>query len=177
MNDPRYPIGKFKQPEKISAELRKKYIKEIEEAPDQLKQAISGLSEAELDTQYRENGWTIRQVVHHIADGHMNYYIRFKLACTEIEPSIIPYNETKWAELFDAKHSDINLSLSLLEALHKRWVVFLTNLGEEQFKCTFRHPDLGLINIDQALALYTWHVQHHIAHITTWRKNRNGSKA
>jgi uncharacterized damage-inducible protein DinB len=170
MDDLRYPIGKFKQPEKISSDLRKKYIKELEEAPSQLRNAVNGLSEAELNTQYRKGGWTIRQVVHHIADGHMNYYIRFKLAATDDEPTIVTYNEARWADLFDGKNADINLSLSLLDVLHKRWIMFLNSLDESQFAKSFRHPDLGLISIDQALALYVWHVQHHIAHITTWRK-------
>jgi uncharacterized damage-inducible protein DinB len=169
MNDPRYPIGKFQGLPGYDPAARGVFIRQIEETPARLRHAINGLSEKQLDHPYREGGWTVRQVVHHLPDSHMNSYVRFKLAVTEEEPTIKPYNEAQWAELHDATTVAVEVSLALLEALHRRWVVFLRSLSEAQFSRTFKHPELGIITLDQNLALYAWHGRHHVAHITTLR--------
>jgi uncharacterized damage-inducible protein DinB len=169
MTDPRYPIGKYARPDVVSPEERAEFIRQIEEAPARLRDAVRGLSEEQLDHPYRDGGWTVRQVVHHLPDSHVNAYIRFKLAVTEEEPTIKTYEEALWAQLPDASRADIDLSLNLLEALHRRWVLFLRGLDEVQFNRTFRHPELGVMRLDQNLALYAWHGRHHVAHITTLR--------
>ncbi len=167
--DLRYPVGKFKFPEIVSAGDRNRFIDEIAGTPARLKAAVAGLSAEHLDTPYRPGGWTVRQLVHHIPESHMNSYIRYKLALTEDEPTIKPYFEDRWAELSDARTSPIEPSLALLESLHQRWVTLLRGLAEEDWKRTFRHPDLGLVRLDQNAALYAWHGRHHVAHITTLR--------
>jgi uncharacterized damage-inducible protein DinB len=172
MNDPRYPIGKFQVPPAYDPVVRAVFIQQIEEAPVRLRAAVSGLSEAQLDHPYREGGWTVRQVVHHLPDSHMNSYIRCKLAITEDEPTIKPYDEAQWATLHDAATAAAEVSLALLEALHRRWVVFLRSLSEAQLSRTFRHPELGIISVDQNLALYAWHGRHHVAHITALRDHK-----
>lgn len=169
MNDPRYPIGKFEAPLAYDPGVRATLIQQIEEAPERLRKAVDGLSEAQLDHPYREGGWTVRQVVHHLPDSHLNSYIRFKLAVTEDQPTIKPYDEVQWARLQDATSADVEVSLGLLEALHRRWVLFLRSLGEAQLSRTFRHPELGTISLNQNLALYAWHGRHHVAHITALR--------
>jgi uncharacterized damage-inducible protein DinB len=169
MNDPRYPIGKFQAPPTYDPVGRAACIRQIEEAPARLRDAVNGLSERQLDQPYREGGWTVRQVVHHLPDSHMNSYIRFKLAVTEDEPLIKPYDEAQWAKLHDATTAAVEVSLALLEALHRRWVIFLRSLSEAQLSRTFRHPELGIISLDQNLALYAWHGRHHVAHITALR--------
>ena len=169
MNDPRYPIGKFQAPPGYDPVMRAACIQQIEEAPARLRDAVHGLSDAQLGHPYREGGWTVRQVVHHLPDSHMNSYIRFKLAVTEDEPTITPYDEAQWATLHDAATVAVEVSLTLLEALHRRWVVFLRSLREAQFSRTFRHPELGIISLNQNLALYAWHGRHHVAHITALR--------
>ncbi len=169
MNDLRYPIGKFQAPPSYVPVVRATFIRQIEEAPARLREAVSGLSERQLDHPYREGGWTVRQVVHHLPDSHMNSYIRFKLAVTEDEPTIKPYDEAQWAKLHDATTGAVEVSLALLEALHHRWVLFLRSLSEAQLSRTFRHPELGMISLDQNLALYAWHGRHHVAHITALR--------
>ncbi len=169
MNDPRYPIGKFQAPPGYDPVVRATFIRQIEEAPARLREAVSGLSEQQLDHPYREGGWTVRQVVHHLPDSHMNSYIRFKLAVTEDGPTIKPYDEAQWAKLHDATTGVVEVSLALLEALHHRWVLFLRSLSEAQLSRTFRHPELGMISLDQNLALYAWHGRHHVAHITALR--------
>jgi hypothetical protein len=140
-------------------------IEEIAATPQLMRKAIEGLTERQLNTPYREGGWTVRQVVHHVADSHMNSYIRFKLALTEHEPTVKPYDEAKWAELIDAKDAPIELSLQLLEGLHRRWVILLQSLSDEDVKKQFTHPELGLVSIDKYIALYAWHGKHHVAHI------------
>jgi hypothetical protein len=167
--DLRYPIGRFKRPERLTEEQRALHIGEIEKAPAQLKAAVTGLNAAQLDTPYRPSGWTVRQLVHHVPDSHMNSYMRCRLALTEEEPTIKPYDEARWAELADAKTSPIEPSLALLENLHKRWVLLLHSLAPSEWERTFRHPELGLMRLDQNLALYGWHGRHHIAHITALR--------
>jgi len=135
-----------------------------------LKAAVAGLSAEDLDTPYRPGGWTVRQLVHHVPESHMNSYIRYKWALTEDEPTIKPYFEDRWAELSDARTCPVEPSLALLESLHQRWVTLLRGLTEEDWKRTFRHPDLGLVRLDQNAALYAWHGRHHVAHITNLRE-------
>ena len=167
--DPRYPIGKFSFPRQVADEQRRRWIDEIAAAPGNLRAAVAGMSEAQLDTPYREGGWTVRQVVHHVPDSHLNSYIRFKLALTENEPVIQPYDEALWAELPDSASTPIETSLAMLEMLHDRWVRLLKSMDDAAFSRTFRHPQLGQIRLDQNLALYAWHGKHHAAHILTAR--------
>ncbi len=168
-SDPRYPVGRFEAPASIPAADRENFIREIEALPERLRAAVSGLSDDRLDTPYREEGWTVRQVVHHVADSHMNSFIRFKLALTEPSPVIKPYDEAKWAELPDVAGLPVELSLGLLDGLHKRWVVLLRSMSEDQYQRTFLHPELGEMRLDVNLALYAWHSRHHTAHITGLR--------
>ena len=168
--DLRYPVGKFKFPETISVDDRNRFIDEIAGAPARLKAAVAGLSAEHLDTPYRPGGWTVRQLVHHVPESHMNSYMRYKWALTEDEPTIKPYFEDRWAELSDARTCPVEPSLALLESLHQRWVTLLRGLTEEDWKRTFRHPDLGLVRLDQNAALYAWHGRHHVAHITNLRE-------
>ena len=142
MSDPRFPIGKFHRPAEYTPELRAQHIAEIERAPALLRQAVTGLTEAQIDTPYRDGGWTVRQVVHHVPDSHMNSYIRFKLALTEDNPTIKPYAEDLWAELPDSK-LPVEGSLRTLELLHERWVVLLKSMDEAAWARTFRHPEMG----------------------------------
>ncbi len=165
--NPRYPIGKFSFPHSSTAEQRSLWIAEIAEAPAKLRATAEGLDTAQLDTPYRDGGWTARQVIHHLPDSHMNAYIRFKLALTEDEPAVKPYDEAAWARLGDTQSTPVETSLVLLEALHDRWARLLRMLDEAAFARTFRHPELGLIRLDQYLALYAWHGKHHVAHIAS----------
>jgi hypothetical protein len=173
MDDLRYPIGKFKYGGPPSEEQRQQFVDDIAWTPDNLRSAVNGLSPAQLDTPYRPGGWTVRQVVHHLPDSHMNSYVRFKLALTEDEPTIKPYAEDRWAELADTRATPVETSLTLLDSLHARWVTLLRSLTPEQWKRNFRHPDLGLMSLEKALAMYAWHGRHHVAHITKLRE-RNG---
>jgi uncharacterized damage-inducible protein DinB len=169
----RYPIGKFSFPSPptgITLAQRNLWIAEIAEAPSRLRAAVAGLDAAQLDTPYRPGGWTLRQVVHHVPESHMNAYIRFKLALTEDEPTIKPYDEDAWSKLPDVVPTPIETSLALLDALHLRWVTLLRLLDDAQFARTFRHPALGVIRLDGNLALYAWHGKHHTAHITSLRE-------
>ncbi len=168
MGDPRYPVGKFTWPEKITEQDRRAYIQQIEEAPAKLREAVKGLSEQQLDTPYREGGWTVRQVAHHLPDSHMNAYIRFKLALTEDQPPIKPYDQARWAELADSK-LPVEPSLLLIESLHARWTALLRAMRPEDFSRTLKHPELGLVVLDKYVALYAWHGRHHVAHITELR--------
>jgi uncharacterized damage-inducible protein DinB len=170
MADPRYPIGRFEPPTEVGEADRETFIRQIEETPARLREAVGGLTLEELETPYREGGWTIRQVVHHVPDSHLNSYVRFRLALTEDEPTIKPYMEDRWAELPDARTGPIDLSLVLLDSLHRRWVALLRSLTPEQWKRCFRHPDLGVVPLERNLALYAWHGRHHVAHITTLRE-------
>ena len=170
MNDPRYPIGKFEYQTPPTAEERQKLIDGIAQAPSRLREAIRGLSPEQLDTPYREGGWTVRQVVHHVPDSHMNAYIRFKLALTEDEPTIKPYMEDRWAKLADTTNTPPEVSLSLMESLHDRWVRLLRSIEPSDWKRTFQHPELGLMPLEKTLVLYSWHGRHHVAHITELRK-------
>src|SRR5690349_15961690 len=170
MEDLRYPIGKFALEGEITAERRQGWIGEIDSAPRELRDALRGLSDTQLDTPYRPGGWTVRQVAHHVPDSHMNAYIRFKLALTEDEPTIKPYQENLWAELADSKDTPIEVSLTLMETLHQRWTSLLRSIGGEQWRRTFRHPELGTVSLDTNVALYAWHGRHHVAHITALRE-------
>lgn len=168
--DLRYPVGKFKFPESVSLAERLQFVGEIAATPEQLRSAIQGLSDQQLDTPYRPSGWTVRQVVHHVPDSHLNSYVRFRWALTEDEPAIKTYHEDRWAELPDARTAPVEVSLRLLECLHARWVGLLRSLTDQDWKRTFRHPDLGLISLEKNAALYAWHGRHHVAHITALRK-------
>jgi hypothetical protein len=170
MQDPRYPVGPFVPPTAFGPGLRAGFIAQIAEAPARLRAAVEGLSESRLRTPYREGGWTVAQVVHHVPDSHLNSYTRFKLAVTEENPSIKAYDEARWAELADASVTDLSASLALLESLHHRWVIFLRSLSSEQFERTFQHPELGRVSLDRNVALYAWHGRHHVAHITSLRE-------
>ena len=170
MKDPRYPIGKFSYEGSVTAEQRTTFLDEIAQTPSSLRAAVKGLSEAQLDTPYRDQGWTVRQVVHHVPDSHMNAFVRFKLALTEDEPTIKPYAEGRWALLGDVKATPIEVSLTLLDSLHDRWMRLLRSITPDEWKRTFRHPEVGVLRLDKTLALYAWHGQHHVAHITELRK-------
>jgi uncharacterized damage-inducible protein DinB len=170
--DLRYPIGKFQWPESVSAQDRVGLIETIASAPARLREAVAGLSEDQFDTPYREGGWTVRQVVHHVPESHMNSYIRFKLALTETEPVVKPYDEDAWARLPDVAATPVEVSLQLLDSLHRRWVILLRGLKDSDWKKQFRHPEIGLVSLESNLALYAWHGDHHIAHITQMRLRR-----
>jgi hypothetical protein len=162
----RYPIGPFVRPvPPLDRAARTALLDTLEQAPARFRALAGALSDAARDTAYRTDGWTIRQVVHHVADSHMNAYIRMKWAMTEDTPAIKVYEEARWAELPDAKSGAVELSLSLLEALHRRWLAFLRLLPDEAFQREFVHPEWQRITIDEALALYAWHSRHHAAHI------------
>jgi uncharacterized damage-inducible protein DinB len=167
--DLRYPIGKFVWAGEVEDSQRPELIQQIAETPANLRAAVKDLNEQQLDAPYRPGGWTVRQVVHHLPDSHLNSYVRFKLALTEQEPTIRPYDEARWAELHEARTAPIEISLQLLEALHKRWVLFLQSLKPADFARTLRHPESGLMSVDTLLRHYAWHGRHHVAHITALR--------
>jgi len=170
MDDPRYPIGPFAYEGKSSPQLRERWIGEIAGAPGALRAAVSGLTPTQLDTRYRDGGWTVRQVVHHVPDSHINAYTRMKLGLTENEPTIKPYDEARWAELPDVAATPIETSLTLLECLHRRWVLLLRSLGPAEMKRKVLHPEHNRkMSLDELLALYAWHGRHHVAHITSLR--------
>ncbi len=168
--DLRYPIGEFKADPATAARKRRHYIQSLTEFPGRLREAVCGLSPEQLETPYRPRGWTIRQVVHHLADSHMNSYVRMKLAVTEDQPTVKPYDEKRWADLEDARTAPLELSLALLETLHRRWVMFLQLLEPSDFARTFHHPESGIMSLDVALQYYEWHGRHHTAHITSLRE-------
>jgi uncharacterized damage-inducible protein DinB len=172
--DPRYPIGKF---DFATADLaqRQTYIQQVADAPSRIREAVAGLSNEQLDTPYRPEGWTVRQVVHHVPDSHMNAYTRFRLGLTEVEPAVKAYKESLWAELHDAKTMAVAPSLQLLEALHTRWVDLLRSMTPDQFSRTILHPEKGPVPLNSMLALYAWHGRHHAAQITSL-KERMGWK-
>ena len=170
MTDPRFPIGKFHYDGPPTQEQKQQFLDEIARTPANLRAAIKSLSDHQLDTPYRDGGWTVRQVVHHMPDSHMNSYVRFKLALTEDEPTIKTYAEDRWAELADSQATPVEVSLTLLDSLHDRWVRLLRTLTPEDWKRTFRHPELGPMTLEKSLALYAWHGRHHVAHIAELRK-------
>ncbi len=170
MSDLRYPIGRFERTDHVNAAQRATWIDAVAAAPAKLRRAVAGLSDAQLDTPYRPGGWTVRQVVHHVPDSHLNAYVRFRLGLTEDAPTITTYDEARWAELPDARTLPPAVSLSLLETLHERWVTLLHGLDDEQFSRTITHPEMGQLPLDVLLALYAWHGAHHVAHITALRE-------
>jgi hypothetical protein len=170
----KYPIGQFESPATITKEIVSQWIAAISSFPTRLKNEVNHLTEEQLDTQYRPEGWTIRQVIHHCADSHMNSLIRFKLALTEDQPTIKPYYEERWAELLDSKNMPIAPSLKMLEGIHERWTVLLNHLTEEQNGRVFIHPEHGKIfRLDENIGVYAWHCNHHLAHITETKKRNN----
>lgn len=173
MEDLRFPIGRFQRPESLSPEQRRQAIDSIAATPARLRAAVSGLDDVQLDTSYRPDGWTVRQVVHHVPDSHANAFIRFKLALTEDEPTIKPYNEAAWAKLEDSRSTPIDTSLQFVDALHDRWVRVLNAMSPADFSRGLRHPENGPMTLEQMLALYEWHGRHHVSHITSLRA-RNG---
>jgi hypothetical protein len=171
MTDPRYPIGKFTLEGAITPARREGWIAEIADAPARMREAVHGLTEVQYDTPYREGGWTIRQVVHHVPDSHLNAYLRFKLALTEDNPTIKPYQEARWAELPDTAGTQVGVSLVMLEALHRRWVVLLRSITETEWSRTFFHPEQKKsLKLEGVLAMYAWHGKHHVGHITGLRE-------
>lgn len=169
--DPRYPIGPFNMPHEVTPARRRQAIDEIAAAPAKLRAAVKDLNDAQLDTPYREGGWTVRQVVHHVPDSHMNAYIRLRLSLTEDKPTIKPYDEARWAELADAK-LPIDVSQTLLDALHVRWDSVWRSMKPEHFARTLIHPEHGERSVDWLLFVYEWHGQHHTAHITELCKQK-----
>lgn len=174
MSDLRYPIGKFEWiPPENDEQMAKRRVHSIDvlaKLPGNLAAAVQGLTAKQLDTPYRPEGWTVRQLVHHVPDSHLNAYIRFKLAMTEFEPVIKTYKEDLWAKLPDSEQTPVQTSLGLLDALHERWVTLLHSMTAEDFARTLRHPEQGVLSLDRMLALYAWHSAHHTAHITSLRE-------
>jgi DinB superfamily len=171
MSDPRYPIGEFRFGDLLTRAERDAAIHEIEMTPAKLRVAVQGLTDVQLDTPYRDGGWTVRQVVHHLPDSHINSYMRLKLALTEDAPTIRTYLEARWAELVDSR-GPVELSLRLLDALHARWVHLLQRLSDDQWGRPLLHPDLGRMRVDALAAYYAWHGNHHVAHVTSLRDRR-----
>ena len=168
--DLRYPIGEFDRNFEVSPQARAERVVTIREMPQKMREAVAGLSDEQIDTEYRPGGWTVRQTVHHVADSHSNSLTRFKLALTEDEPPTIrPYYEERWAELGDSK-LPIEVSLSLIDGIHARWIALMESMSDADFKKSFIHPETGEWTLDGALALYGWHSQHHTAHITRLRE-------
>lgn len=170
MSDPRFPIGPWDRRTSLDPDARRTLIEQIAGTPAALREAVNGLDDAQLDTPYREGGWTVRQVVHHLPDSHMNSYIRLKLALTEREPAIRPYDEDAWSKLPDSRITPVETSLTLLESLHERWVLLLRSLEEADFARRLHHPENGPMTIDALVSLYAWHGRHHVAHVTSVRK-------
>lgn len=173
MTDPRYPVGRYERRDVLTPDERAAMIEQIAETPRKMREAVAGLTPQQLETPYRDGGWTLRQVVHHVPDSHMNSYVRFKLALTETSPTIRPYDEARWAELADSVDTPLETSMTLLESLHDRWVRLLRSMPADDFQRTLNHPENGPMTLDAMLALYAWHGRHHVAHITTTRA-RNG---
>ena len=169
-NDLRYPIGPSRRPEVITAEDRREATEQIAALPEKLRAAVEGLTDVQLETPYRPGGWTVRQVVHHVADSHANAHVRFRLALTEEAPTIRPYEEARWAELADARAAPLAPSLDLLEALHDRWTRLLRRLDEDAWARVWHNPQTGTLRLDQALLHYAWHGRHHTAHVTALRE-------
>ncbi len=171
--DPRYPVGPFESVGRaLSDAERSAHVDAIEAHPARMRAAVAGLDDTQLDTPYRDGGWTVRQVVHHVVDSHLNSYVRFKLAVTEDHPTIGTYEEKAWAELPDARDAPVEGSLALLESLHTRWVAFLRALTSDQCRRAVYHPESGEITVDVLLEIYGWHCLHHEGHITALRAQR-----
>jgi len=171
MTDPRYPIGTFERRDTLTPAERRTFIGQIAAAPARMREAVNGLSDQQLDTPYRDGGWSARQVVHHVPDSHLNAYCRLKITLTEENsPTIRPYDEGAWAQLPDARDTPTEVSLTLLDSLHARWVTLWSAMKDEDFARTFNHPEHGVRTLDWLLALYAWHSRHHVAHITSLRE-------
>ncbi len=166
--DLRYPIGRWARPADVTPGLRAAWIREVEALPAALRAAVAGLDDRQLDTPYRPGGWTVRQLVHHVADSHLNALVRFKLALTEDNPTIKPYDEARWAELADSA-LPIEVSLGIVDGVHQRWVTLLRAQPADAFARPFRHPESGPQTLDSSLSLYAWHGRHHTAHVTALR--------
>lgn len=166
----RYPIGRFVRKPTVSAAERDALIGDIGRLPGDVGASVADLAADRLDTPYRAGAWTVRQLVHHLADSHMHAYVRFKMAVTESDPAIRLHDVDGWAELPDSRVQDIEVSLTLLDALHRRWVFFLRSMSPEQFDRSFQHPARGRVTLDDTLQLYAWHGRHHLAHITSLRE-------
>ena len=173
--DLRYPIGKLVRKPQLTAEERSSAIDAIADAPRALRTAVANLSDAQLDTPYRPDGWTVRQVVHHVADSHMNAYIRFRFALTEDNPAIKPYDEATWAELEDARTMPVDVSLDLLDRMHARLVTLLRSLHEGEFQRSLNHSQNGPMTVDALLGMYSWHGRHHVAHVSALRNRMQWS--
>ena len=170
--DPRYPIGKY-EAQPFSEAQKKIWLADIQFLPNELEQSIENLDEAQIHTPYRDGGWTVHQLVHHLADSHMNSFIRFKLALTEDNPTIKPYEENAWSETADVVKEPINVSITLLYALHKRWLTLLQNMSDSDFEKTLFNPQRrGQITLWDMLGIYAWHGKHHVAHIKTLKENK-----
>ena len=169
VNDLRYPVGAFDFPADVTGGDRREFIREIAELPRKLREAVAGLTDAQIDTPYRPGGWTVRQVVHHLADSHIHSYIRFKLALSEDQPTIKPYDEARWAEMKEARTAPVGVSLDLIDALHRRWVMLLENMTDADFKRAFHHPEHGIMPLEPVVEMYAWHCRHHVAHIQALR--------
>jgi uncharacterized damage-inducible protein DinB len=167
--DLRFPVGRYASTPAPTPAERERFIREIEQAPARMRAAVAGLSNEQLDTPYRPDGWTVRQVVHHVPDSHLNSYCRFKFALTEDVPTIKTYDEAAWAELPDSR-GDVEVSLALLEALHERWVWLLRAMTDEDWARELEHPERGRMTLGDMLGLYDWHSRHHVAHITSLRE-------
>lgn len=173
MTDLRYPIGRLQMEDKITGDKRRQYIDQFEGTPAKLRSAVGGLSLSQLDTPYRPEGWTIRQVTHHLVDSHINAYVRFKMALTEETPIAKSYDQERWAELEDARTAPVEASLFLFDGLYQRWTVLMRSLSPEGFARTLQHPDWRIISLDSYLGICVWHGLHHIAHITSHRQRMN----
>ncbi len=170
MPDLRYPVGEFVARATITHIERQALIASLDETPARLRAAIAGLSEEQLETPYRPDGWTVRQTVHHVADSHINAYVRFRLGLTEEIPTVKPYDENRWAKLEDGQTADPEISLRLLDAVHRRWTILLRSLSSDAFARLLRHPESGVMSLDIVLQSYEWHGRHHVAHITSLRQ-------
>lgn len=170
--DLRYPIGRLTWPQPVTPDARSLWIEQIAALPDALEDAVRGLTDAQMDETYRPGGWTVRQVVHHVADSHINAYVRFRWALTLDANPVKTYREADWAELADARTAPVELSLSLIRALHRRWKVLLESLAEKDFGLSLEHPEDGTLTLERLLATYAWHGRHHVAHVTSLRDRR-----
>lgn len=176
MEELKYPVGRYQKPDVFTKEILTESIFVIEQFPKKIKQEVESLSDEQLDTPYRPDGWTVRQVVHHCADSHINAFIRIKMALTEDTPTIKPYSEALWAELADGKNLPIQPSLSIIENVHLRWVTVLKTMKDKDFDRSFIHPEKGKkLSLHESTGMYAWHCNHHLAHITALKK-RNGWK-
>ena len=173
--DLRYPIGKLERKSQLTADERRAAVDALHALPQLLRRAVHGLTDAQLDTPYRPDGWTVRQLVHHVADSHMNAYTRFRLAFTEQNPTIKPYDEAKWAQLEDARTMPIDVSLNLIDSMHERLVTLLRRAPADAFQRTLSHPDNGPMTVDSLLTVYSWHGRHHAAHVTALRDRMHWS--